>query len=166
MTAEENEIRSLELALTEQRRDYDILHSLHEAVKIRNITFLAAAFGVLAYLYAGNSGGDLKEKLFIPGQPYGVILYSAGLLLLLAAVAGFMVALIKNRAWHTAYDNEQEEDLLKDYVKYLRYMKKRYSKVSKINGDCYEKRRYLLNNSFIALILGATILVLLKTFGG
>jgi len=158
-------IRSLELALEEQRRDYDIVHSLHEAIKIKNVTFLAAALGLLGYLYTGTNG-KLKEKLFIPNQSYGVIFYVTGVFLLLGAIGGFMVVLIKNRAWHTAYDNDQEEDMLNDYEKYLRYMRKRYLKVSKINVDCYEKRRYLLNNAFMAMILGVTILLLLKTFGG
>jgi len=165
MTAEENGIKSLELAIEEQRRDYDVLHSLHEGVKIKNITFLAAALGLLGYLYTGNTG-DLKHKLFIPNQPYGVVFYVAGILFLLAAVGGFLVALIRIHPWQTAFDDEQEDDLMKDYEKYLTYMKNRYLKVSKNNGRSYEKRRYLLNNSFTAMLIGATILLLIKTFGG
>lgn len=165
MTAEENRIKSLELAIKEQRRDYDTLHSLHEGVKVKNITFLAAALGLLGYLYTGNSG-DLKHKLFIPNQPYGVVFYVAGILLLLGAIAGFLVALVRIHPWHTAFDDEQEEDIMKNYEKYLVYMKNRYLKVSKNNGGSYEKRRSLLNNSFMAMLLGATILLLIKTFGG
>lgn len=164
----EDRIRALELALEEQRKDYDILHSLHEGVKIKNITFLAAALALLIYLYApiGAMGPSIQQRLFIPEQPYGVVFYVFAIFLVMMAITTLMVALVKNREWHTAYDNEQEDDLLDDYEKYLIYMRKRYLKVSKINCNCYEKRRYLLNISFIPLVLGGTILLLLKTLGG
>lgn len=166
-TKKDDKILALELALEEQRKDYDILHGLHEAVKIRVITFLAAALGLLAYLYTTDGKGtSLKDRLFVPDEPYGVIFYAFGLLLLLSSVATLMVALIKTREWHTAYDNSQEEGLLEDYEKYLQYMRNRYLKISRINGSGYEKRRYLLSISFLPLVIGATILLLLKTFGG
>lgn len=158
-------IKCLELAIEEQRRDYDVLHSLHEGVKVKNITFLAAALALLGYLYTGNKG-NLKEKLFIPSQAYGVVFYVAGALLLLGAVAGLITALVRIHPWQTAYDNEQEDDIMNNYEKYLRYMKKRYLKVSRNNGSSYENRRKLLNNSFWALLVGGTILLLIKTFGG
>lgn len=166
MTAEENRIKCLELGLKEQRRDYDILHSLHEGIKVRNITFLAAALGILAYMYASTSDGSLKHKLFIPDQSYGVVFYAAGALLLLGAVAGFMIALIKIHPWQTAYVNDQEDCVMKDYEKYLAYMRNRYLKISSNNSQSYENRRRLLNNSFMAMLVGATVLLLIKTFGG
>jgi|GEM_PF-3274186 len=168
MATEDNDkIKSLNLALEEQRRDYDVLHSLHEAIKIKNLTFLATAFGLLGYLYAANNGSkNLKKKLFIPDQAYGDIIYVAGILLLLGAIAGFIVVLTKNRVWKTAFQNDQEDKLMDNYQEYLTYMHKRYKHISKVNGECYEKRRYLLNISFMAMILGGSILVTIKTFGG
>ncbi len=62
----EDRIRVLELTLQEQRKDFDFLNSIYEQVKVKNITFLAASLGVLAYLYTGTSNGSLKAKLFIP----------------------------------------------------------------------------------------------------
>ncbi len=157
------DVKAVELALDEQRRDYDILHGLHEANKIKNITFLAAALGILAYLYTGKEAGDIEQRLFIPSEPYGVVFYVVGISLLLGAVTGFMIVLIKNRKWHTAYEDSQEESLMNDYKRYLLHTHGRYLTVSKNNGRCYEARRYLLNNSFMAMILGATILLLIKT---
>ncbi len=163
---EQDKVRALELALQEQRKDYDILHGMHEGLKIRNITFLAAALGLLGYLYTGTEKGSLKERLFLPDEPYGVIFYASGLLLLLGSIAALMVAMAKNRIWSTAYDDDQEEHLLDSYKGYLIYMIKRYLKISRSNGSCYEHRRYLISISFIPMVLGATILILLKTFGG
>jgi hypothetical protein len=158
--------RSLELAIEEQRKDGDLLRRLHESVKVKNITFLAASLGLAAYLYTSNLGGNIQQRLFIPKEPYGVIFYGLGLILLLFAVGVLMVALGKVRNWHTAYEDDQDSRLMNDYEEYLSYMNQRYTTISTINGSCYEKQRYLVNLSFFPMVLGATILLLLKTFGG
>lgn len=162
------EEKALELALEEQRRDYDILHGLNESTKTRTITFLAAGLAVLTYLYTFGDAKDLKQRLFLPDidNPLAIVLYVVGFLLLLGSIVCMMVALVKNRPWNTAYENDQDEDLLKDYGKYILYMHKRYTKISRMNGRQYESRRYLLNISFLPLVIGATILLLLKTLGG
>jgi len=156
--------KALQLALEEQRRDYDVLHGLNESTKVRTITFLAAGLGVLAYLYTTGDTTSLKKQLFMPDEIYGVVFYAVGLLLLVGSIVCMMIALVKNREWHTAYENDQNEELLKDYKKYILYMHKRYTKISRSNGKQYEGRRYLLNTSFLPLVIGATILLLLKTF--
>jgi hypothetical protein len=85
MATKPDRIRALELAIEEQRRDYDCLNGLYDHAKVKNFTFLAAALALLGYLYTGSSNGteSLEDKLFIPDEPYGVILYAFGLFFLL-----------------------------------------------------------------------------------
>lgn len=170
-TVPENEvvpdrIRSLELAIEEQRRDYDFLQNLQSDVKIKTITFLGASLGLLGYLYTTAERGSIQQRLFIPNQIYGMIFYAFGLVMLLAAVTLLMIALYKNHSWQTAYDNNQEDSYLDNYQSYLEYMSKRYLKISINNSKTYEQRRQLLNLSFMPMVLGSIILLLLKTFGG
>ena len=51
MTAQENRIHTLKLAIEEQRRDHDVVERLYEQAKTKNITFLAAGLALLVYLY-------------------------------------------------------------------------------------------------------------------
>jgi hypothetical protein len=65
MTDEEHQIKSLELAIEEQRRDYDTVDSMYEAIRAKNYSLIAVAFGLLTYLYTANlptqqPGQDLK----------------------------------------------------------------------------------------------------------
>lgn len=158
-------IRSLELALDEQRRDFDYLDRLYERAKIKNITFLAAAFALLAYVYTGNNPLSLRTRLFIPEQVYGIVLYIIGLSLFLTAIIMLLSAL-RPQLISTAYDNNQESILLQDYEQYLQYMSRRYLLASKINGQAYARLQNLLNLSFMPLVGGGILLLLLKTFGG
>jgi hypothetical protein len=77
-----------------------------------------------------------------------------------------MVAVIKTRTWSTAFDNELDKGAPKDYEGYLVYTKERYNKISVTNCRAYNGKQALLNISFLPLVLGGTILLLLKTFGG
>lgn len=67
----EEKIRSLELAVVEQRRDYDVLEKLYERAKVKNITFLAAGLTLLAFLYSTVPDGraSFAHKLFLPKEP-------------------------------------------------------------------------------------------------
>lgn len=161
---------TLELALEEQRRDYDVLLGLYESIKLKNFTFLTAALGLMGYLYTSsanaNKGEGLREKLFIPDESYGVILYAFGLVLILFAISILMVALTKTRTWSTAFDANLDELAPKQYDSYLKFMHKRYLDIARTNCRSYDFKRQLINLSFIPLVLGGTILLLLKTFGG
>jgi len=164
--AREERIRSLELAIEEQRKDYEVLQHLYQGVKNTTAIKLAASLATLTYLYASTSGDTLQQRLFIPSEPYGIIFYAFGLVLLLFGIATLLLSFAKSMQWSTAYDNEQEESLILDYEKYLHYMRKRYLKVSRTNAATYERRFVLVSMSFLPLVLGAIILLVLKTFGG
>ena len=164
-TNKQDRVKSLELALAEQRRDWDALNQAYEAAKRKNITFLAAAFALLGYLYASNiqPHESLKDKLFIPSEPYGVIIYALGAGLYLFAIAALMFAL-RSRSWSTAYENDQEDSRFDDYEKYLQYMQKRYLQCSHNNLSSYNAKYSLLEMSFLPLVLGGTLLLILKIF--
>ncbi|MDB5185996.1 MAG: hypothetical protein JWL85_519 [Candidatus Saccharibacteria bacterium] len=163
----EERIRSLELALEEQRRDHEVFARLYEEAKTKNFTFLAAALALLGFLYGvtPDTAHTLAEKLFIPKEPYGVIIYFLSLAAFLGSIGALLFAL-KPLPWSTSYDNDQEEDLIKDYEGYLQYMKKCYLRASHINIKSYSKKQIMLNMSFIPLLVGGILLLLLKTFGG
>lgn len=166
--AREERIRSLQLGIEEQRRDHDSLERMYEQVKTKNVTFLAGALGLLGYLYGsvGNGGSSLRQKLFVPEAPYGVVIYWLAFSLFISAIVMLLYSAFKSRPWSTAYDDEQEDCIAEDYESYLKYMKKRYLRASKINGSSYSKKHTLLDISFLPLLSGAIILLLLKSFGG
>lgn len=168
MTTENNDrIKTLELRLDEQRRDHDCIERLYESAKIRVITYLAAGLALLGYLYASvpTSATTLKDKLFFPNEPYGAIIYALALAIYMFGLVTLLVAL-RPMNWSTAYDNEQEDILMQDYETYLNYMSKRYLRASRINGKSYSNKQHMLNLAFPSIVLGAILLLLLKTFGG
>lgn len=164
MTNEENQIKILELKIEEQRKDFDVALSFYEQAKVKNITFLASALGLLAYLYANPGEESLRDKLFIPSEPYGIIIYGVSFIVFMSSIIMLLIAL-KPLNWSTAYVNGQYGDE-GDYLTYLKYINGRYESTSKTNGDSYNKKQTLLDISFIPLLISATILLLLKTFGG
>lgn len=161
----EDMIRSLELAVEEQRRDWDALNQAYEAAKRKNITFLAAAFALLGYLYGSNiqPHESIRERLFMPHEAYGIIVYALAAGLFLFGIATLMLAL-RSKGWSTAYEDDQEDDLLTSYEKYLRYMNKRYLKCSNNNRNSYNAKYILLEMSFLPLVMGGILLLILKIF--
>jgi len=168
-TDNNDRVCSLKLRLEEERRDLDMLNEMYRTIKVKNITFLAAALALLGYLYTstpeGGSSANLKDKLFIPDEPYGVIIYAFSLGVFLISIAILLFAL-KPRTWSTPHDEEQEECVSEDYERYLEYMHRRSLRCIKINSSSYSKVQALLDISFLPLVLGGIMLLILKTFGG
>src|SRR4051812_28085140 len=73
----EDRIRALELTLTEQRRDWDSLDRSYKTARVKIVPFSGASFDLLSYLYNTNVPQNyiLREKLFIPNQEYGAVIY-------------------------------------------------------------------------------------------
>jgi len=160
-------IQSLELGLEEQRRDHEVFNTLYTQVKTKNFTFLAAALALLGFLYGTTpaNASTLAEKLFIPQEPYGVIIYSLSLAAFLFAI-GVLLFALRPQPWSTAYDNNQEDCIADDYERYLEYMKKCYLQASAMNMDSYKRKQNMLDISFVPLLVGGILLLLLRTFGG
>lgn len=165
--SKEDRVRVLELELEEQRHDYGATLRFYEQARVKNISFLAAALALLTYLYGTVPDGhaSLRQRLFIPIQPYGVIVYFIGLALFITAVV-LLVYALRSRTWHTAYDNDQEECVTESYERYLQYMHKRYLTISRLNGATYAKKQGLLEMSLLPLLVGGIVLLVLKIFGG
>lgn len=162
----EDRIRSLELALVEQRKDYDQVNAMYESSRVKNYSMFAFMFGLLAYLYTSNDKADsLRERLFLPPEAYGVIIYVIGALLILYGMKSLIMAL-KSRPWKTAYDNDQDEYYMEDYERYLKYMRKRYLKCSTTNSKSYAEKQELLDEAVWPLIIGSIILLVIKIIGG
>jgi hypothetical protein len=160
-------MRSLELGLEEQRRDHEVFSTLYAQAKTKNITFLAAALALLGFLYGTTpeNANTLAEKLFIPQEPYGVIIYFLSLTAFLLSI-GVLLFALRPQPWGTAYDNNQEDCIADDYERYLEYMKKCYLDASAMNIASYRRKQNLLNIAFMPLLTGGILLLLLKTFGG
>jgi hypothetical protein len=160
-------IRSLELAIEEQRRDHEVFNDLYSEAKRKNFIYLTAALALLAFLYGNppENAKTLAEKLFIPAEPYGVIIYFLSLAAFLGAT-GVLLFALRPRPWSTAYDNDQEDCIADNYEQYLNYIKKCYLRASRINMNSYSAKQNMLSMSFIPLLAGGILLLLLKTFGG
>lgn len=160
----EDKIKSLELEIEEQRRDYDSLDKMYESARAKNYTLLAAAFTLLGFLY-GTSPQEhtLRLKLFIPKESYGVVVYAVAASLFLFALILLLFATKANK-WSTAYDNNQEDSVKSTYEGYLKYMKKRYLYCSGVNGNSYSRKQFLLDMSYMPLLVGGILLVVLKIF--
>ncbi len=162
----EDRIRSLELALAEQRKDYDQVNAMYESSRVKNYSMFAFMFGLLAYLYTSNGeDGSIRERLFIPPEAYGIIIYAIAIVLIFYGMKSLIIAL-KSRPWKTAYDNEQDGYHMKDYERYLKYMRKRYLKCSETNSNSYAEKQELLDEALWPLIIGSIILIVIKIIGG
>jgi len=165
--ARKQRMRSLELGIEEQRRDHEVFNTLYAQAKTKNFTFLAAALALLGFLYGATPEGakTLSEKLFIPQEPYGVIIYFLSLAAFLGSIGALLYAL-RAQPWSTAYDNNQEDCIADDYERYLEYMKKCYLASSAINMSSYKRKQNMLDMTFMPLLAGGILLLVLKTFGG
>lgn len=152
----------------EQRRDYDVLARLFERTETKTYTLLAAAFALLTYLYSSvaEKQASFADRLFIPDELYGVVIYFGALLVFLGSIAILLYAIKVPYKVATAFDNEQEDEKLEDYETYLQYMKKRYLRASGINLKAYQRKHSLYNLAFLPLVLSGILLLSIKTFGG
>jgi hypothetical protein len=149
----------LEVAIEEQRRVYDGLCDNHQQVKSRTVVFLAAAFAAMTFLYSDG-------KIFYPTQQYGRIFYLAALGLVLFGFTQLFIAL-QGTYWE--FPTERARLLKLDFPtrkRYLEYVRDRYIYCYDHNVQVCEKKHKLLKVSFTPLIIGVTILVLMKIFKG
>ena len=148
----------LELMISEIRRADDWVNDGYKRVKTKTLTFLGGSFALLTFLYADG-------VTFIPKEVYGKIFYFAGLGLILGGMIALFVSLHPRR-WEFSLESKDLPRLIKgSKLEYLEHVKDRYLFAYKANLKTHDKNAILLNRSFYPLILGATILVVLKIFG-
>jgi hypothetical protein len=159
---QEERIKSLELAIDEQRRDWDSLSASYETARLKNVTLLGAAFAFSTYLYSANDPKrSLRERLFYPYHWYWDTLYIIAFVALISAIILLLFAL-KPQTWSTAYDDEQDDSSMNSYPSYLEYMHKRYLRSSGINRTSYTNRQELLDTAFPLLIGGGIMLLVIR----
>lgn len=171
MPVNKAKIASLELLIDEQRRDFDTVSRLYETTSAKNYSLIALALGLMGYLYAfqqPNTDGkssDLMQKLFIPSEAYGIIIYAISLMLIVVAIA-LLIAALKSRKWSTAYEDAYDKSNMNDYETYLEYMSHRYKIALATNANSLNKKQFFVESALWPLIIGGILLLLLKTFGG
>lgn len=149
----------LEIAIEEQRRVYDDLSQSYDHAKIKVLTFLGGGLALLTYLYSTSN------DLFVPQELYGQIFYFAGLTLIIGALGNLLSAL-RTSPWEVPTESKELRKIngSDSRLDYLRYTRDRYLACWDNNIKVYESKQRTLNISFMPLILGAIILIVLKTF--
>lgn len=156
-------IEVLRLAVQEQRRVYDEVNIASQQVRVRILTLVGAGLALLTYLYS-NQGSS--NPLFIPSTLYGKIFYMFGLLLTLGSIGLLLFATKPGGTHELPTESVHLSNLTeKDEYAYLEYLKDRYLQCYQQNSAHYSSKFKLLNLSFLPLVFGATILIVLKTFG-
>jgi hypothetical protein len=147
----------MEVAVEEQRRVYDQLASGYEQAKIKALTFLGGGLAAMTFLYSGRD-------LFIPDEIYGKIFYYVGLGLVIFAISTLFMSL-KRQYWEFPTEYKDLKKLEYPNKKsYLEYVKQRYLECYEINRKAYEYKHKMLDTAFYPLVIGVTILIVLKLF--
>ncbi|MCA9325559.1 hypothetical protein KDA23_05875 [Candidatus Saccharibacteria bacterium] len=148
-----------QVAIDELRRSNAKLDKAVDQLRVKTLTFIAAGFALLTYLYKDGN-------LFIPVELYGRIFYFVGLASILSALILFLLGL-RPYPWMLTTEIKQLKKIpQRSENQYLEYVKGEYISCFEKNGATYEIKHRSFNLGFILLILGASILVVIKTFPG
>lgn len=159
------EVESLKLLIEEQRRDYDYLQSIYDRTRATEGVLLTAAFGIVAYLYYNAPLGgkiSIAERLFIPAEDYGKVIYFIAAGFFVYGLFKLMLTVFGNNPWMTAYESAKT-NYSYDHLETLRYIKERYEACHQFNGDKYAKRKKELVFLFYCILVSAIILIVIKT---
>lgn len=147
------------VAIDELRRSYDIVGRSVDKLLTKTLTFIAATFALLTYLYNGGN-------LFIPPQVYGRIFYFVGVSLVITAIVIFLLGL-KPRTYKLTTSIARLKDIKeKTEEEYLEYVKNEYIDSLSINSNIYEGKHRDFSLGFVFLVIGAFVLIIIKTFPG
>jgi hypothetical protein len=157
---------SLDIILTEQRRDQDYLLHIYNRMRAGQNILLAAAIGVLTYLSSGLVSKDelLSEKFFFPDQDYGKVIYVLAAGFFLFGIIKLMINVFGVHPWTTSYDEDQKE-YNEDSETVKLYFIKKNDEASGKNGHSYFKHRAELTYLFYSITISAIILLVIKTLG-
>ncbi len=145
------------IAIEELRRSYDIMHRAVDQLRVKTLTFIAATFGLLTFLYRD---GDL----FIPPQLYGRIFYFVGFFSLITALIIFLLGLMPY-PWKLTTEIKQLKNIRQNNEdEYLEYVRGEYIDSFTNNARVYENKHSSFNLGFILLVVGAFTLIVIKTF--
>jgi len=153
------------LIIVEQHRDYDYLLKIYERAGAKENVLLTAAFAILAYLYytppiEGRVG--IIERLFVPMQDYGLIIYVIAAGFFFFGLFKLMLSVFGDNVWETAYETSKADYPVDKYGT-AKYVKTRYDIAHKINLGSYLKRKANLQLCFYCILISAIILIVIKT---
>ncbi len=155
-----DEIRSYLLSIDELRRTYDIISHTYGSIRTKILTFSGGGLALLTYLYRDGN----RENINLPDQNYGVIIYFIGLVCIIVAIATLLYATLPV-TWQFPTENKILKSMkFNSYIDFLKYTQGEYIDAISINvGHCEKKQKYL-NFAFPLLIVGAILLVVIKSF--
>lgn len=161
----DNELISLKLIVEEQKRDSDYLLHIFDRLRAAESVLLAATFATLAYLYysaPGEGKVNFFDRLFVPGEDYGKVIYFMAAGFFLYGLFKLMLNVFGKNPWSTAYEPEKT-DYGKTPLETVQYIKARYDTCTEFNGGHYNRRRNELTFLFFCILTSAIILVVVKT---
>ncbi len=165
IASKENRIKSLELIVEEQRRDYDYLLHIYNRLRATESVLLTAAFGIIAYLYnpASNaSKPSIAKRLFVPGEDYGKVIYFIAAAFFFYAVLKLTLTVFGDNPWETVYETPKD-NYTHQPLDTLEYVKNRHDICQKKNSENYMGRKKQLVFLFYCILLSAIILIVIKT---
>jgi len=165
IVSKEDRTKSLELIVVEQRRDYDYLVHIYNRTRATEGLLLTAVFGVVAYLYYKAPVGSrtsIVDRLFIPHEDYGKVIYFIAAGFFVYGIFKLMLTVFGYNPWKTAYEREKT-DYSYNQMKTLEYVKKRYDVCLEFNGRKYAERKKELIFLFYCILISAIILIVIKT---
>jgi hypothetical protein len=156
-------------SIEELRRTHDEISDLYQRIRMRVLTYIGFGFALLTLLYGdgGNQPEDKAEifnRLFIPSELYGIILYFLGLFLIIVAICILFLA-TQSVLWRIPTDFKELKELkYQNFLEFLEYIRDEYIEALKINkAHCEKKQRYLDTATF-PLIFGAVLLIVINYF--
>jgi hypothetical protein len=161
-----SEISLNKKSIEELRRIYDGICDLYKQIRLRVLTYLGAGFALFSYLYISgdNENKTIAEKLFVPPEPYGVILY---VLAFSACIMAFVLLIygMQTVTWRYPTDIEEHEKLESyEELEFLKYLRKEYIGALNIDiGHCEKKQKLATVASYL-LMFGGILLVIIKNF--
>lgn len=169
---QKQEQEAVAILVEEQKRDYDYLLHIYNRMRATEGLLLTAAFGIVAYLYYGASDGDklgIAERLFVPAQDYGKVIYFMAAAFFLYGILKLMMNVFGKNPWMTAYEQQRRDSIFTPQdvtpLEVTKYVRDRYDECLVYNGDKYNKRKNDLGFLFYCILVSAIILIVIKTLG-
>lgn len=173
---ESQQIEILRETITDLRRRYDAIYVMYSGIRSQTITFIGAGFTLLGYLYYPTNTSCsnfqieknfeiLINRLFIPEEIYGKILYALAIFLIFTAMIRLLLS-VRGFRWEFSCHEEKFDDIenKETNLSFLQYMRNSYLRVTKLNLSVYEIRHKIVNESLLMLSVGGILMILIKIF--
>jgi hypothetical protein len=158
---------ALKTYIHEQQRFHDELTGSFHKIGTKIITYIGATLALLVFLYSGalDSAKPTLDRLFIPDELYGKLFYFLGLFLVLYALTRLIHGSRPGGHWTVACNSSDltTVESMTD-TEYLVKLKNDYDEARIANAKEHTKKYEALRDAFYPLLLGATIMIVLRYF--